>query len=281
MKGKVIEYLPHIRERLSLRFNTVETLCGQTEIDTEDIAKKNSGKYDIILSVGGDGTLHNVINGVAKAEQKSLVGVLPFGTCNDVARTLNIPHELDKALDTVLRLNTTKYDLMFDGENYISYALASGYLTSVSFKAKQSVKKKIGRFAYVWAGVAGLFSLKAIPFTFVVDKERLHGKFVYVMLINGSSAGGFSINKGEDLSNGTIKFVAIKKTKGLGAFCAFVDMFAHGIKSIRKRKCVVVRDVKKVNIENPSNEPFTLDGEKVKFLTRQITVSTTIEMITK
>lgn len=281
MKGKIGEFLPHIKERLFLRYQTVDVVSGSNAKQTEELAFKNSGKYDIILSVGGDGTLHQVINGIAKAEQKSIVGILPFGTCNDVARTVGIPRELDKAIDTVLRLNTTKYDLMFDGNQYIVYALASGYLTSVSFKAKQKAKKKVGRMAYVWAGIGGLFSLKALPFTFVVDGERLHGKFVYAMLMNGCSAGGFNINKGEDLANNKVKFVAIKKTNGLAAFCTFVRMFTRGINAIRKNKCAIVRDASKIQIENPSNEPFTLDGEKVKFLTTEIKVTTSIEMITK
>lgn len=280
LKGKIEQNLPHIKQRLSLRYTTVEMIASKSPAHTQDVACKNAGKYDIILAAGGDGTLHNVINGVARAEQKCIVGVLPFGTCNDVARTLNIPRDLDKSINAVLRLNTTKYDIMFDGEQYIAYSLASGYLTSVSFKANQKTKSKIGRMAYVWAGLGGLFKLKALPFTFDVDGTRMNDKFVYVMLINGRSAGGFEINKNEDIANGKIKFVAIKKTKGLGAFCTFVRMFTHGVDAIRKNKSAVVIDAKKVSIENPSNEPFCLDGEKVKFLTKQVQVATTVEIIT-
>ncbi len=281
MKGKIEENLPHIRERLSLRYSTVDTIASQSASDSTSIAEKNAGKYDIIVAVGGDGTLHNVVNGVAKAEEKCIVGVLPFGTCNDVARSLGIPFDLDRALDCILRLNLTNYDLMFDGEQYITYTLASGYLTNVAFKAKQSAKKRVGRFAYVWAGLGGLFSIKKLPFTFVVDNARVHGKFIYVMLLNGRSAGGFKINKGEDLSNGKIKFVAIKASKGLGAVSTFVKMFTKGVDAIRKSKHAVVLDASKVTIENPSNEPFTLDGEKVKFLKKQIKVTETIKIITK
>lgn len=280
MRGKVNEFLPHIRQRLFLRYPTVDTISGTSWQDTEGIASKNAEKYDIILSLGGDGTLHNVINGVARSGKQCIVGVLPFGTCNDVARTLKIPRELDKALDAVLRLNTTKYDLMFDGEQYIAYTLAGGYLTGVSFNTNQKFKRKVGRFAYICAGIKNIFSLKGLPFTFKVDGERIHGQFVYVMLMNGHSAGGFNINKGEDLANGKIKFVAIQKSKGLGALNCFVRLFTRGVNAIRKNKYAYVRDAKMIDIENPSNEAFTLDGEKVKFLTKHIQVTTEIEMIT-
>ena len=281
MKGKVEENLPYIRQRLSLRYSIVNTVAGKSQSHTQELASKYAEKYDIVLALGGDGTLHNVINGVAKAKADCLVGVLPFGTCNDVARTLNIPRDLNKALDTVLRLNTTKYDIMFDGEQYIAYSLAAGYLTSVSFKAKQKVKKRIGRMAYFWSAVGGLFSFKGLPFTFQIDGERVNGKFVYVMLINARSAGGFDINANENVANGKIKFVAIKKTAGLGSFCTFVRMFTRGVSAIRKSKNAIVCDAKSISIENPSNEPFCVDGEKVKFLTKQIKIATTIQMITK
>lgn len=282
MKGKVGEFLPHIRERLFLRYTIVDTIAGKSATDAEEVAFKNAPKYDIVVSLGGDGTLHQVINGVAKSNANCLVGVLPFGTCNDVARTLGIPLNLDKALDCVLRLNTTKYDLMTDGTNYISYALATGYLTSVAFEAKQGTKKRVGRFAYMLAGVGSLFKLKGLPFTFTLDgNTRLTDKYVYAMLINSRYAGGFNINKNEDVSNGKFKFVAIKKTKGLGSFFIFTRMFLHGIDAIKKSKNAIVRDVKNVVIENPSNQPFVLDGEKLCFLKKEIKVKTTIEMITR
>lgn len=281
MKGKVEDNLPHIKQRLSLRYSTVDAVAGKSSSGAKELAQKNAGKYDIILSLGGDGTLHNVIDGVAKSGEKCIVGILPFGTCNDVSRTLGIPRDLDRALDCVLRLNTTKYDLMFDDEQYISYALASGYLTDVSFKTNQKIKKKVGRLAYVFAGLGRLFKVKKLPFTFYADNQRIHGKFIYVMLLNGKSAGGFAVDPEADLADGKVRFVAIKSGNGLGGINAFVKLFLRGIKSIRKNKNAIVMDVSKVTIENPSNEAFTLDGEKLKFLKKEIKVSASIQMITK
>lgn len=277
MKGKISEYMPRIKQRLLLRYPQVDAVATPVE-GAEDIAFLHAGKYDMLVSCGGDGTLHEVINGVMKSGNQPIVALLPFGTCNDVARTLKIPFDLDKALDCILRLNTTSYDVMCDGKDYIAYALATGYLTKASYSASSKVKKKVGRFAYVLSGIRCLFQFKALPITITCDKERIHGKFVYLMAMNGESTGGFKLNKGEVVNNDKVKLVLIR-AKGIASFFTFVKLFLFGIKSVMKSKYAVVRDVKHFEIENHANTPFTLDGEKAKFLKKKVEVKKLLNIV--
>ena len=280
MKGKIGEHLPHIKQRLLLRYSQVDAMATPVE-GAEDIAYSNASKYDILISCGGDGTLHEVINGVMKSGSHPIVAIFPFGTCNDVARTFKIPFDLDKAIDCVLRLNTTSYDVMFDGKDYIIYTLAAGYLTEASYSAPSKIKKKIGRLAYVFSGIRCAFKFKALPITVKCDNERLHGKFAYIMAMNGESAGGFKLNKGEIINNGTVKLVLIKKGRGLSGLFTFVKLFLFGIKSIMKSKNAIVREVKNFEIENHANTPFTFDGEKAKFLKKKIQVKQVMSIVKK
>lgn len=279
MKGKVDNYIPYIKQRLLLRYAVVDAMYSPNTDGAEELSFKYANKYDIVVVVGGDGTLHQVINGVMKSKANCLVAVLPFGTCNDVARTLNIPTKLDKAIDTVLRLNTTEYDLIYDGNEYIAYSLATGYLTKSTYAATNKAKKRFGRFAYFLSAIKCMFKFKALPITVKCDGERIHGKFVYFMLINGENAGGFKLNKGDDVHNGKVKMVIIKRSKFLGSFINFIKLFLFGINSIKKSKLAIVRDVKNVEIENHANAPFTVDGEKSKFLKKQVKIVTPIVMV--
>lgn len=279
MKGEIENHIPRIKQRLSLRFATVDTMSSIDNKGAEELAFKYAPKYDIVVSCGGDGTLNQVINGVKKSGADTAVGILPFGTCNDVARTLGIPLDLDKAIDCILRLNTVKYDLMYNGERYISYALATGYMTKTSYCASAKSKKKFGRFAYVMSSIKNIFKVDNLPITITANGERIHGKFVYFMLLNGNSAGGFTLNKNDDLSDGKVKLVLIKKSKGLGCIITFAKLFFRGINAIKKSKLAIVKDVDNVFIENHSNSPFVLDGEKDKFLKKHIKVDSTLEII--
>ena len=205
MKGKINDSIPYIKQRLLLRFSQVDAMYSPALDGAETLAYKFASKYDVVVSCGGDGTLHEVVNGVMKSGANPVIGILPFGTCNDVARSLGIPKKLDKAIDCLLRLNTTSYDVMFDGKDYITYALATGYLTKASYAASSKVKKKIGRLAYVFSGIRCMFQFEALPITVNCDNERIHGKFVYAMAMNGESTGGFKLNKNEIINNKKVK----------------------------------------------------------------------------
>lgn len=270
-KGKIEECMPMIKKRLLLRYSLVDTVATPPE-GAEDLAFTNAGKYDILVSCGGDGTLHEVMNGVMKSKFQPIVAILPFGTCNDVARTLNIPFDLNKALDCILRLNTTSYDVMFDGKDYVTYALATGYLTKASYSASSKAKKKMGRIAYVFSGLRNMFHFDALPITVTCDGERIHGKFVYMMVMNGESVGGFKLNKHEVVNNDKVKVVLIKRGRGISSLFTFAKMFLFGIKSIMKSKNAIIREASKIEIENHANNPFTFDGEKAKFLKKKVIV---------
>lgn len=279
LKGKIDDYIPEIKKRLSLRYSVVDAMSSPEIDGAESLALKYASKYDVLVSCGGDGTVHNVINGVMKSRADCVVGILPFGTCNDVARSLKIPCDFDKAIDCLLRLNITKYSLMSADDEFISYSLATGYLTNSTYATTNKQKKRLGRFAYFISAIKYLFKFKSLPITITADGERIHGKFIYFMLLNGEYAGGFRLNKNKEYNNGKTQLVLIKKTKALGGFFTFIKMFMFGIKSIRKSKCAIVKEVGKVKIENHANAPFTLDGEKTKFLKKEIVCKHTINIV--
>ena len=279
MRGRIDEFLPVIKKRLLTRFSKVDLIASPNELGVEDIAKKNAEFYDIIIACGGDGTVHQTINGVMKSGFKPLVGILPYGTCNDVAFTLGIPNDLNKAIDCILRLNTTRYDLMYDGTDYITYALATGYITDASYSAGKNIKKKLGRFAYVLAGIKSFFKIPALPMTIEYENEKIHCKVAYFMLMNGYRVGGFKINMNEKLDNGTVKLVMIRRSNGIMTLFRFIKLFLRGVKAFKDNKYVIIKDVDKVKIENHSNTLFTLDGEKVGFLKKTIRVNSYIELI--
>ena len=174
MKGKIDEFIPYIKQRLLLRYTQVDAMYSLKSDGAETLALKYASKYDVLVACGGDGTLHEVVNGAMKSGASPVIGVLPFGTCNDVARTLKIPFELDPAIDCILRLNTTKFDIMFDEQDYITYSMATGYLVKSTYSATNEAKKKFGRFAYFLSALKCLFKLDSIPITISYDGERIH-----------------------------------------------------------------------------------------------------------
>ncbi len=273
-KGKIKEVMPYIQQRLSTKFSPCDTVQSKSAEDMIDLARKNAEKYDCVVVAGGDGSIHNVINGVKQSKGRPTLGFLPYGTVNDVCRTLNVPRDLDKAIDVILRGETIKYDIMQEGNNFMIYTFAGGMFVSTSFKTSTGMKKLLGKFAYFITGAKQLFSMRTLPLTVEIDGERHHGRYIMMMVLNSASAAGFKINKTRDIDDGLLDVILIEKKRSFfKALFTLLKMFLFGLKSVKKHKNVILRKCKSVKIENHSNEPFTQDGEEADFLTKEINIT--------
>ena len=276
-KGKIKEVMPYILQRLSTKFKPCEAVQSKSAEDMIDLARKNAEKYNVVVVAGGDGSIHNVINGVKQSKGRPTLGFLPYGTVNDVCRTLNIPRDLDRAIDVILRGETIKYDIMQEGDNYMIYTFAGGMFVSTSFKTSTGLKRVLGKVAYFLTGAKQLFSMRTLPLTINIDGERHHGRYIMMMVLNSASAAGFRINKERDIDDGLIDVILVEKKRSyLVALLTLLKMFIFGLNSVRKHKNVVIKKCKNVVIENHSNEPFTQDGEQADFLTKEINITAPI-----
>ncbi|MBU5868802.1 NAD(+)/NADH kinase, partial [Vibrio cholerae O1] len=67
--------------------------------------------YDVLIAAGGDGTLNEVVNGIAEKPNRPKLGVIPMGTVNDFGRVLHIPNDIMGALDVIIEGHSTKVDI--------------------------------------------------------------------------------------------------------------------------------------------------------------------------
>ncbi len=63
--------------------------------------KAGENGYDLVIAAGGDGTIFEVVNGLADLEKRPMLGLIPAGTTNDFARALGIPRDIEKACDVL------------------------------------------------------------------------------------------------------------------------------------------------------------------------------------
>src|SRR5439155_13392638 len=121
---------------------------------------------DYVIAVGGDGTLNEVINGIATSRRASqvLVGIVPLGTANDFARSIGLIGDLDANIDTLRAKKTTTIDLvrMIGGRRrYFVNVSAGGFSGVVDEKLTSEIKAAWGPLAYVRSAAAALPELQA------------------------------------------------------------------------------------------------------------------------
>ncbi|MCL2369917.1 MAG: acylglycerol kinase family protein, partial [Firmicutes bacterium] len=111
-KGKVKKHLALIIGRLEQIFGSVTVKETLQEGDAARFASQACGVYEYLIFSGGDGTFNEVVNGIAEAENRPILGYIPQGTTNDIASNFGLSKKVKKALDTIQLKKNTHADII-------------------------------------------------------------------------------------------------------------------------------------------------------------------------
>lgn len=171
--------------------------------------------YDLIVCSGGDGTLDEVVKGMRTRGYEAPLGYIPAGTTNDFATSLGIPKDILAAADTAVNGVPFSCDVGRFNEDYFIYIAAFGLFTDVSYETKQSMKNILGHLAYVLEGAKRIFNIPSYKIRVTHDGEELEDEFIYGMVTNSRSVGGFTGIIGPDVvfDDGEFEVTLIKTPK--------------------------------------------------------------------
>lgn len=170
--------------------HTVVVVPGASASDTSAAlaGELAAGAVDGVVVVGGDGALHGVLDVVEGTGVP--VGLVPAGTGNDVARTLELPlHSVLAAVDVVDAGRTRDVDLMDVGGTLVASVVASGFDSKVNERAN-AMRWPHGRLRYLRAVVQELRVFAPLSFALELDGERIEREAMLVAVGNGESFGG-------------------------------------------------------------------------------------------
>ncbi|MGM0878824.1 MAG: diacylglycerol/lipid kinase family protein [Bacillota bacterium] len=142
-------------------------------------------KVTVIVAVGGDGTIHEVINGLVGTNTP--LGVIPAGSGNDFSRGLGIPLKHDKALERILSGKPKIIDIGFVNSTYFCTVAGIGFDGEVAHVTNASIYKKLlnlirmGHISYIISAIKVLFQYKPMDISIMIDKKLY--KFQKVWLI--------------------------------------------------------------------------------------------------
>ncbi len=188
--------------------------------EVTDIIREHGGEYDMVVVAGGDGTLNEAVNGLIQCERmypqrKPQLGYLPTGTTNDFAVSLNLPREVHHATDTIVSGKPFSCDAGKFGDRNFVYVAAFGMFTEVSYSTPQPTKNMLGRVAYILEGIKSLADIKTYPLTIEQNGETITGEFLFGMVSNSISVGGFKMGKPGHVSmnDGLLEVLLVKKPR--------------------------------------------------------------------
>lgn len=169
--------------------------------------------YSAIAISGGDGTINNVINEMKKNNIDLPVGIFPFGTSNDFAAHMGIPKNIPKCCEIVARGSIKKVDVGKVNGIYFVNVCSAGLLTEVAYKTDVALKNTLGKIAYYIKGFEEIPKFRSIPMEMEYDNKVIKDNFYLFLVLNGSSAGGFTkIAPYASVRDGLLDVVAIKES---------------------------------------------------------------------
>ncbi len=216
--------------------------------------------YDLVVCSGGDGTLDEVMTGMMQRKHKIPVGYIPAGSCNDFARSLQIPNNMDQAAEIAVRGVNYSIDVGSLNDRNFIYVAAFGIFTDVSYTTKQEMKNVLGHMAYVLEGMKQLMNVKSYKLKVTSEEATFEGDFLFGMITNSKSVGGFKsiIGKNVIFDDGVFEMTFIMRPKNPMELQEILAALL--IEQIDTKYMYSFRS-SRVVIESEESVPWTLDGE--------------------
>jgi diacylglycerol kinase (ATP) len=207
---RVLSELLHKLDRAGM-----ETSCFATERDgdaTRAAADAVERGFDMIIAAGGDGTVSEVINGMAECEKRPPLGILPFGTTNDLARALGIPRQWEYACDLILAQNTRPVDVgQVNGRYFINIA-GGGSITELTYEVPSKMKTLLGQLAYYMKGLEKLPRLRPLKLHLRSPEREFHEEAMLFLIANTNSVAGFErLAPDATIDDGLFDVIVVRK----------------------------------------------------------------------
>lgn len=185
----------HGKEHLSTAIDHLQTLGLELiEESTEDpqhlpdLIRRYQHQVDLVIVGGGDGTLNAAIDGLVDTQLP--LGILPLGTANDLARTLNIPTSLPEACEIIAQGQVQRIDLGWvNGKHFFNVA-SLGLSVQITQRLTKQVKHRWGVLAYAFAALQAFWQARPFRAEIRLNGTSIPVKTIQIAVGNGRYYGG-------------------------------------------------------------------------------------------
>ena len=259
-KGLIRNHLVDIVDAMVKADYEVTIYTTQAQGDAIGKIEQEAKNYDRIICSGGDGTLDEVVTGMIRSGASVPIGYIPAGSTNDFANSLGIPKGMQAAAQTALNGKDFPCDVgYFNGDTFV-YVAAFGLFTEVSYQTSQQMKNILGHVAYILEGCKHLRDIPSYRMVVDYDDNHITDQFIYGMVTNSVSVGGFKGITGSDvmLDDGVFEVTLIKKPKNP---IELNEILACLTSLIDDSELIYSFKTKEIHFSSADKVAWTLDGE--------------------
>lgn len=181
---QALNYKEKIENKAKEYFEVVETRITEKALDAtyfaEEAAKE---KYEAVIVFGGDGTVNEVISGIAEKEYIPKLGIIPGGTGNLITKLVQIDQDIDKAIESLDFNLTNKIDIGKANDHYFGYIFSVGSLPEAIHNVEIEDKTKFGMFAYAINTVKSVIRDEVFNIKVETENGNYEGEASQVLLL--------------------------------------------------------------------------------------------------
>lgn len=187
-----------------------------------------SEEYDMIIACGGDGTVHEVVDGIMQSEKRTKLAILPAGTVNDFAQQLGLPNESYDFADMLLNERFEQVDVgRIDGTYFVN-VVCGGAFSDIAHSVNTDSKTFFGKYAYYFQAAVDIPGQldKSYKIKYTIDgKVSVIDTFLFIVS-NTSGAGGFKyLSPNAKYDDGLLDIVVFEKSSPADLIQIFAKVF--------------------------------------------------------
>lgn len=225
------------------------------------IAEKLAEEQDLVICIGGDGTLNETIAGCIQCAASAPIGYIPAGSTNDFANSVGLAQNPLIAVDDIINGTIHSIDVGQFNDRPFVYTASFGAFTKASYSTPREMRNAMGYFAYLLEGVKELADIRSYDMCVTADGESRCGEYVFGGICNSKRIAGGIIHFSEedvDLNDGQLEVFLVKAPQNPTDFMQLVfDMNAGNYNS----KFIEFFSAKSLHIATTDYVDWTLDGE--------------------
>jgi diacylglycerol kinase (ATP) len=220
-------------------------------------------RYDLVIAAGGDGTVNEVVNGIAGAAWQPRLGIVPLGTANDFATGVGLPAELAAAVEVAVSGRPRAVDVARVNERYFINVSTGGFGAEATESAPPEAKRLLGPWAYLITGARKFVDLRAMPMRVEADGRVLEsGRVLLFAVGNGRQTGGGTLlTPRAELCDGKLDLLIVPELPRLDLLALLPDLRAGS--HLRSPDITYAR-VQHIVVEAEEELSVNADGEPLR-----------------
>ncbi len=264
-KGKIIgEHIIDHLNRLSIDFEVEWTERPGHAIELAEQGVKN---HTVIVAVGGDGTMNEVLNGMAGGN--NVLGLIPVGSGNDFARAVGIPFDFKQALEVLLRGRKKQIDLGKANERFFGNGVGIGFDAYVVHNSLK-VRRLRGNAIYLYSVLRTLKEYKPVPLEIHFNGSTKIDDFFMISVGNGvSMGGGFYLTPDAQMDDGLFDLCLIQNMPMVSILKNLLKVYSGKHKEDPR---VEMQRTDRLQIESRKSFGVHIDGELLSLKMKKLEI---------